>query len=123
MLEKKSLKINGIEELHNMFCPSWYSKLIFKSLNKTNQILSCSNEKCLFPMDSEHMSRYIMDIKKDDINSFIAKLKYPESELSFISDTNIEDKLKKYKDIKIDSANDEISENLFDIQSNSFVFW
>ena len=122
MLEKKSLKINGIEELNNMFCPSCSSKLIFKSLNKNNQILSCSNEKCLFPMDSEHMSRYIMDIKKDDINSFIAKLKYPESELSFISDTNIEDKLKKYKDIKIDSANDEISENLFDIQSNSFVF-
>ena len=122
MLEKKALKINGIEELNNMFCPSCSSKLVFKSLNKNNQILSCSNEKCLFPMDSEHMSRYIMDIKKDDINSFIAKLKYPESELSFISDTNIEDKLKKYKDIKIDSANDEISENLFDIQSNSFVF-
>ena len=122
MLEKKALKINGIEELNSMFCPSCSSKLIFKSLNKNNQILSCSNEKCLFPMDSEHMSRYIMDIKKDDINSFIAKLKYPESELSFISDTNIEDKLKKYKDIKIDSANDEISENLFDIQSNSFVF-
>ena len=122
MLEKKALKINGIEELNSMFCPSCSSKLIFKSLNKTNQILSCSNEKCLFPMDSEHMSRYIMDIKKDDINSFIAKLKYPESELSFISDTNIEDKLKKYKDIKIDSANDEISENLFDIQSNSFFF-
>ena len=122
MLEKKALKINGIEELNNIICPSCSSKLIFKSLNKTNQILSCSNEKCLFPMDSEHMSRYIMDIKKDDINSFIAKLKYPESELSFISDTNIEDKLKKYKDIKIDSANDEISENLFDIQSNSFVF-
>ena len=123
MLEKKALKINWIEELNNIICPSCSSKLIFKSLNKTNQILSCSNEKCLFPMDSEHMSRYIMDIKKDDINSFIAKLKYPESELSFISDTNIEDKLKKYKDIKIDSANDEISENLFDIQSNSFVFW
>ena len=122
MLEKKALKINGIEELNNIICPSCSSKLIFKSLNKTNQILSCSNEKCLFPMDSEHMSRYIMDIKKDDTNSFIAKLKYPESELSFISDTNIEDKLKKYKDIKIDSANDEISENLFDIQSNSFVF-
>ena len=122
MLEKKALKINGIEELNNIICPSCSSKLIFKSLNKTNQILSCSNEKCLFPMDSEHMSRYIMDIKKDDINSFIAKLKYPESELSFISDTNIDDKLKKYKDIKIDSANDEISENLFDIQSNSFVF-
>ena len=122
MLEKKALKINGIEELNNIICPSCSSKLIFKSLNKNNQILSCSNEKCLFPMDSEHMSRYIMDIKKDDINSFIAKLKYPESELSFISDTNIEDKLKKYKDIKIDSANDEISENLFDIQSNSFVF-
>ena len=122
MLEKKALKINGIEELNNIICPSCSSKLIFKSLNKNNQILSCSNEKCLFPMDSEHMSRYIMDIKNDDINSFIAKLKYPESELSFISDTNIEDKLKKYKDIKIDSANDEISENLFDIQSNSFVF-
>ena len=122
MLEKKALKINGIEELNNIICPSCSSKLIFKSLNKNNQILSCSNEKCLFPMDSEHMSRYIMDIKKDDIYSFIAKLKYPESELSFISDTNIEDKLKKYKDIKIDSANDEISENLFDIQSKSFVF-
>ena len=122
MLEKKALKINGIEELNNIISPSCSSKLIFKSLNKNNQILSCSNEKCLFPIDSEHMSRYIMDIKKDDINSFIAKLKYPESELSFISDTNIEDKLKKYKDIKIDSANDEISENLFDIQSNSFVF-
>ena len=64
MLEKKALKINGIEELNNIICPSCSSKLIFKSLNKTNQILSCSNEKCLFPMDSEHMSRYIMDIKK-----------------------------------------------------------
>ena len=66
--------------------------------------------------------------KNDEINSRISEndKKYfcgkKRKNQSFISDTNIDDKLKKYKDIKIDSANDEISENLFDIQSNSFVF-
>ena len=121
MLEKKSVKKNEIEELNNIFCPSCYSKLVFKSLNKNEQILTCANSQCLFPMNAENMNNFIFNIKKEDLTRFLSNLKNSVSEQSCISDTNIEEKLKKYKNEKIEEQNDEFSENIIELQSNSFI--
>ena len=121
MIEKKSVKKYGYEEINNILCPSCFSKLVFKSLNKNEQILTCSNLYCLFPMNNENMNKFIIDIKKDDLTLFLSNLKNSISEQSCISDTNIEEKLKKYKNDKSEEQNDEFSENLIDIQSNSFI--
>ena len=121
MIEKKSVKKYGNEEINNILCPSCFSKLVFKSLNKNEQILTCSNLNCLFPMNNENMNKFIIDIKKDDLTLFLSNLKNSITEQSCISDTNIEEKLKKYKNDKSEEQNDEFSENLIDIQSNSFI--
>ena len=120
MIDKKRVKKNGNEELNNICCPTCFSKLVFKSLNKNEQLLACSNLNCLFPMNNENMNKFIFDIKRDDITNFLSDLKNSISEQSCISDTNIEEKLKKYKDDKVEQ-NDEFSENLIDMQSNSFI--
>ena len=122
MLEKKSLIKNVNEELNNISCPSCFSKFVFKSLNKNNQILSCSNLKCLFPLNNANMGKFIFDINKDNLNKFLLNLKNLVSEHSYISDTNMEEKLKKYKNEKIESLKDVFSENEIDIQSGSFIF-
>ena len=121
MIDKKLVKKNGYEELNNIFCPTCFSKLVFKSLNKNEQLLTCSNLSCLFPMNNENMNKFIFNIKRDDITHFLSDLKHSISEQSCISDTNIEEKLKKYKNDKSEDQNDEFSENLIDIQSNSFI--
>ena len=121
MIDKKHVKKNGNEDLNDIFCPSCFSKLVFKSLNKNEQILTCSNLNCLFPMNNENMNKFIIDIKKDDLTLFLSNLKNSITEQSCISDTNIEEKLKKYKIDKSEEQNDEFSENLIDIQSNSFI--
>ena len=122
MLEKKSLIKNVNEELSNISCPTCFSKFVFKTLNKNNQILSCSNINCLFPMNNPNLSKFIFDMKNDNLNNFLSNLKQLVSEHSYISDTNIEEKLKKYKNEKIELEKDEFSENEIDIQSSSFLF-
>ena len=122
MLEKKSLIKNVNEELSNISCPTCFSKFVFKTLNKNNQILSCSNINCLFPMNNPNLSKFIFDMNKDNLNNFLSNLKHLVSEHSYISDTNIEEKLKKYKNEKIELEKDEFSENEIDIQSSSFLF-
>ena len=103
-------KKNEIEELNNIFCPVCFSKLIFKSLNKNNQILSCSNEECLFPLDNANMNKFIININSDNLTSFLTNLKNLVIDQSYASDTNIEDKLKKYKNEKFESQRDEFSD-------------
>ena len=121
MIDKKLEKKNGNEDLNNIFCPSCFSKLVFKSLNKNEQLLACSNLDCLFPMNCENMNKYIFDVKRDDLTRFLYNLKNTISEQSCIADTNIEEKLKKYKSDEFEDKNDEFSENLIEIQSNSFL--
>ena len=103
-------KKNEIEELNNIFCPVCFSKLIFKSLNKNNQILSCSNEECLFPLDNANMNKFIINLNSDNLTSFFTNLKNLVIDQSYASDTNIEDKLKKYKNEKFESQRDEFSD-------------
>ena len=121
MIDKKQVKKKENEELNNICCPTCFSKLVFKSLNKNEQLLACSNLNCLFPMNNENMNKFIFDIKRDELTHFLSNLKNSISEQSCISDTNIEEKLKRYKNDKTDEKNDEFSENLIDIQSNSFI--
>ena len=108
MLTKNVMKKNESEELNNVSCPICFSKLIFKSINKNNQILACSNEECLFPLDNANMSKFIININNDDLTSFMSNLKNILMDHSSASDTNMEDKLKKYKNEKFE--NDELSE-------------
>ena len=108
MLTKNVMKKNESEELNNVSCPICFSKLIFKSINKNNQILACSNDECLFPLDNANMSKFIININNDDLTSFMSNLKNILMDHSSASDTNMEDKLKKYKNEKFE--NDELSE-------------
>ena len=108
MFTKNVMKKNESEELNNVSCPLCFSKLIFKSINKNNQILACSNEECLFPLDNANMSKFIININNDDLTSFMSNLKNILMDHSSASDTNMEDKLKKYKNEKFE--NDELSE-------------
>ena len=108
MFTKNVMKKNESEELNNLSCPLCFSKLIFKSINKNNQILACSNEECLFPLDNANMSKFIININNDDLTSFMSNLKNILMDHSSASDTNMEDKLKKYKNEKFE--NDELSE-------------
>ena len=72
-------------------------------------------------MNCENMNKYIFDVKRDDLTRFLYNLKNTISEQSCIADTNIEEKLKKYKSDEFEDKNDEFSENLIEIQSNSFL--
>ncbi len=127
MLTKNVVKSNEIEELNNISCPLCFSKLIFKSLNKNSQLLTCSNEECLFPLDNANMNKFVLNINNDNLATFLSNLKSLVVDQSCGSDTNMEDKLKKYKNEKFE--NDDYSEfidarsfsNLLsqnDIQSN-----
>ena len=127
MLTKNVVKSNEIQELNNIFCPLCFSKLIFKSLNKNSQLLTCSNEECLFPLDNANMNKFVLNINNDNLATFLSNLKSLVVDQSCGSDTNMEDKLKKYKNEKFE--NDDYSEfidarsfsNLLsqnDIQSN-----
>ena len=116
MFTKNSMKKNEMEELNNISCPLCFSKLIFKSINKNNQILACSNEECLFPLDNANMDKFILNINNDNLASFLSNLKSLVVEQSCGSDTNMEDKLKKYKNEKIE--NDDFSD-FVDVKSFS----
>ena len=116
MFTKNSMKKNEMEELNNISCPLCFSKLIFKSINKNNQILACSNEECLFPLDNANMDKFILNINNDNLASFLSNLKSLVVEQSCGSDTNMEDKLKKYKNEKIE--NDDFSD-FVDVRSFS----
>ena len=127
MLTKNVVKSNEIEELNNISCPLCFSKLIFKSLNKNSQLLTCSNDECLFPLDNANMNKFVLNINNDNLATFLSNLKSLVVDQSCGSDTNMEDKLKKYKNEKFE--NDDYSEfidarsfsNLLsqnDIQSN-----
>ena len=116
MFTKNSVKKNEMEELNNISCPLCFSKLIFKSLNKNSQLLTCSNEECLFPLDNANMSKFIININNDDLTSFMSNLKNILMDHSSASDTNMEDKLKKYKNEKIE--NDDFSD-FVDVRSFS----
>ena len=116
MFTKNSMKKNEMEELNNISCPLCFSKLIFKSINKNNQILACSNEECLFPLDNANMDKFILKINNDNLTSFLSNLKSLVVEQSCGSDTNMEDKLKKYKNEKIE--NDDFSD-FVDVRSFS----
>ena len=116
MFTKNSVKKNEIEELNNISCPLCFSKLIFKSINKNSQILACSNEECLFPLDIANMDKFILNINNDNLASFLSNLKSLVVEKSCGSDTNMEDKLKKYKNEKIE--NDDFSD-FVDVRSFS----
>ena len=127
MLTKNVVKSNEIEELNNISCPLCFSKLIFKSLNKNSQLLTCSNEECLFPLDNANMNKFVLNINNGNLATFLSNLKSLVVDQSYGSDTNMEDKLKKYKNEKFE--NDDYSEfidarsfsNLLsqnDIQSN-----
>ena len=116
MFTKNSVKKNEMEELINISCPLCFSKLIFKSINKNSQILACSNEECLFPLDNANMDKFILNINNDNLASFLSNLKSLVVEQSCGSDTNMEDKLKKYKNEKIE--NDDFSD-FVDVRSFS----
>ena len=116
MFTKNSMKKNEMEELNNISCPLCFSKLIFKSINKNSQILACSNEECLFPLDNANMDKFILKINNDNLTSFLSNLKSLVVEQSCGSDTNMEDKLKKYKNEKIE--NDDFSD-FVDVRSFS----
>ena len=116
MFTKNSVKKNEMEELNNISCPLCFSKLIFKSINKNSQILACSNEECLFPLDNANMDKFILKINNDNLTSFLSNLKSLVVEQSCGSDTNMEDKLKKYKNEKIE--NDDFSD-FVDVKSFS----
>ena len=116
MFTKNSVKKNEMEELNNISCPLCFSKLIFKSINKNSQILACSNEECLFPLDNANMDKFILKINNDNLTSFLSNLKSLVVEKSCESDTNMEDKLKKYKNEKIE--NDDFSD-FVDVRSFS----
>ena len=116
MFTKNSVKRNEMEELNNISCPLCFSKLIFKSINKNSQILACSNEECLFPLDNANMDKFILKINNDNLTSFLSNLKSLVVEQSCGSDTNMEDKLKKYKNEKIE--NDDFSD-FVDVKSFS----
>ena len=116
MFTKNSMKKNEMEELNNISCPLCFSKLIFKSINKNSQILACSNEECLFPLDNANMDKFILKINNDNLTSFLSNLKSLVVEQSCGSDTNMEDKLKKYKNEKIE--NDDFSD-FVDVKSFS----
>ncbi len=116
MFTKNSVKRNEMEELNNISCPLCFSKLIFKSINKNSQILACSNEECLFPLDNANMDKFILKINNDNLTSFLSNLKSLVVEQSCGSDTNMEDKLKKYKNEKIE--NDDFSD-FVDVRSFS----
>ena len=116
MFTKNSVKKNEMEELNNISCPLCFSKLIFKSINKNSQILACSNEECLFPLDNANMDKFILKINNDNLTSFLSNLKSLVVEQSCGSDTNMEDKLKKYKNEKIE--NDDFSD-FVDVRSFS----
>ena len=121
MISKNSEKKNEIEELNNITCPLCFAKLIFKSLNKSYQILACSNKDCLFPLDNANMDKFIININNYNLNSFLSNLKNFFLEQSYASDTNIEDKLKKYKNEKFDSNNDDLSDIALDVRSFSNI--
>ena len=116
MFTKNSVKKNEMEELNNISCPLCFSKLIFKSINKNSQIFACSNEECLFPLDNANMDKFILKINNDNLTSFLSNLKSLVVEQSCGSDTNMEDKLKKYKNEKIE--NDDFSD-FVDVKSFS----
>ena len=116
MFTKNSVKKNEMEELNNISCRLCFSKLIFKSINKNSQILACSNEECLFPLDNANMDKFILNINNDNLASFLSNLKSLVVEQSCGSDTNMEDKLKKYKNEKIE--NDDFSD-FVDVKSFS----
>ena len=116
MLTKNAMKMNQREELNDISCPLCFSTLVFKSINKNSQILTCSNEDCLFPLDNANMSKFIININNDNLTTFLSNLKNLLHEKSYVSDTNIEDKLKKYKNEKFE--NDEFSE-FVDVRSFS----
>ena len=116
MFTKNSVKKNEMEELNKISCPLCFSKLIFKSINKNSQILACSNEECLFPLDNANMDKFILKINNDNLTSFLSNLKSLVVEQSCGSDTNMEDKLKKYKNEKIE--NDDFSD-FVDVRSFS----
>ena len=110
MIMKNSKKKNENEELNNISCPICFSKLIFKSLNKNNQILACSNDECLFPLNNANMNKFIININDDNLTSFLINLKNLVLDQSYASDTNIEEKLKKYKDEKVEPQKDGFSD-------------
>ena len=112
MFTKNAVKRDEIEELNNIYCPLCFSKLIFKSINKNSQILACSNNDCLFPLDNANMNKFILNINNDNLTSFLSNLKSLVVDQSCSSDTNIEDKLKKYKNEKFE--NDVFSEFIDD---------
>ena len=110
MITKNTKKKNENEELNNISCPICFSKLIFKSLNKNNQILACSNDECLFPLNNANMNKFIININDDNLTSFLINLRNLVLDQSYASDTNIEEKLKKYKDEKVEPQKDGFSD-------------
>ena len=110
MITKNTKKKNENEELNNISCPICFSKLIFKSLNKNNQILACSNDECLFPLNNANMNKFIININDNNLKSFLINLKNLVLDQSYASDTNIEEKLKKYKDEKDEKQKDGFSD-------------
>ena len=110
MITKNTKKKNENEELNNISCPICFSKLIFKSLNKNNQILACSNDECLFPLNNANMNKFIININDDNLTSFLINLKNLVLDQSYASDTNIEEKLKKYKDEKVEPQKEGFSD-------------
>ena len=116
MFTKNSVKKNEMEELNNISCPLCFSKLIFKSINKNSQLLTRSNEECLFPLDNANMNKFVLNINNDNLATFLSNLKSLVVDQSCGSDTNMEDKLKKYKNEKIE--NDDFSD-FVDVRSFS----
>ena len=120
MYQKNLLK-NDNESLNKISCPLCFSKLLFKSLNKENQLLVCSNDVCLFPLNNQNMENFILNIKKDTLQNFLENLKKFVVEQSSKSETNNEEKTKKEYNEDIEIKNGEISEISYDGQS-SLIF-
>ncbi len=120
MYQKNLLK-NDSENLNKISCPICFSKLLFKSLNKENQLLACSNDFCLFPLNSQNMENFILNINKDTLNNFFENLKKFVIEQSSKSETNNEEKIKKENNEDIEFTNKEISELSYDGRS-SLIF-
>ena len=66
------------------------------------------------------MQKFIININEDNLTSFFKNLKNLVLDQSNASDTNIEDKLKKYKNEKYETQKDEFSD-ILDVRSFSNI--
>ena len=105
---------------NNILCPICSSGLIFKYINIDNKIFFCSNNKCIFPMGNNDMDKFIFNVKKDNLNDFIADIKKIIFEYSLSNDTNSEDKDKNGNKMKLISQDNSFNSDLLHNDDNVF---